>query len=287
MRRLALAAALAALCAPATAAARPSVEHAFQVNVTTSPRMWEDVSALQFSHPLSLTVRVHGTRHRKVPFSAYTISRESIGAALRESAGRYNEGNAFIERPLKQRERRKFRSQLVWIDGDVLAVHPTDPLCASGMSLSAVRKLLTSPTGDKRIYVPAGLTGDPEHLFGIKWTATGPNGYGRGVQAVVESSAVRAVGSSPGMIAAVAWSAARDALAAGAVCAVPIGGVAPTEATLRSRKYPAAVHATFVYKRRGGFFGVAHARKWYLKRLRSGAMQRHLTTSRGRERLLP
>ena len=286
MRRVLIATTVLLLAAPASAAAGPDWHHSFQVNVLTSPRMWEDASAVQFALPLSVQARVHGKLHRRIPFSGYTISRRSVGEVLREARRKYHEGNAFIERPLKARERRHFRSRLVWVDGDVLAVHPTDPLCRSGSSLGAVRDLLTAPAGGRDIYVPAGLTGDPEHLFGLEWDR-GPDAYGRGIKAVGEGSAVAAVASSPGSVAAVAWSAARWALDAGRVCAVPLAGVAPTEATLRDRSYPAAVHAHLVYKRRNGFRGLGYAKRWYLNHLRSAETRELLATSRGRARLLP
>jgi hypothetical protein len=182
-----------------------------------------------------------------------------------------------VDRPLTPAERRYAASALVYIDGDVLAVHPTHPLCAGGSTLSAVREMLR---GSARAYVPAGLTGDPERMFGVNRT-------GSGIRTVSEASAIATLKSNAEVFAAVAWSAVRDELLTGEVCAVPLSGVVPTEATLRDRSYPASVHATYAYSRRWYGVWMSYVPRWYRAFLRSDKIRNLLETARGRHRLLP
>jgi hypothetical protein len=287
LRGLAALAALSTLAAlPASALAVRPADYGFQVNAATTARTWEDASLIGFSitPATRARIRVHGHVLR-VPVSANTLTAGGTTAQTLRYAGKLGVG-AFVDRPLTAAERRRWSARPVWTDADVLVVNPGDPRCAQTTTVAAVRRLLTA-RATRPVYVPAGLTGDPEHLFGLHPTR-GRSAYGQGVRAVAEASAVSAVASDPGAVAAVAWSAARAALAAGAVCAEPIGGVTATEATLRSGRYPATVPVSYV-TRRGRYEGAlpAYARRWYLGYLHSAKVRHLLRTARGRDRLLP
>lgn len=266
------------LAAAAPADARPDTDYAIRIDLLASARAGEDGSLVQFALPRRARVSA-GARRRTVSVAGTTTAGQlDATAVLRELRGRNPvTTDALVDRPLTAAERRYAGSALVWIDGDVLAVHPANPLCPGGATLADVRALLS---GDRRGYAPAGLSGEPEPLFGLR-------SYGSAIRAVRESTALAAVGQDPDAVAAVAWSAAREPIASGAVCAVAIDGVAPTEATLRDRSYPAAVHMTYAYSRAAyrGFFG--YASRWYRGFLRSAKVRTLLQSARGRARLLP
>jgi hypothetical protein len=231
------------------------------------------------------TIIVRG-RTLRVPVSAFTATDGGDSASALRNARNTGTAGAFVDRRLTAAERRAWHSQLVWIDGDVLVVNTSNPLCTSGTSRAAARsKLATATRGTW--YAPAGLTGDPEYLFGLHPRKRGASGYGKAVRIVDEQAAIGAVASDPTAIAAVAWSAARGAVAAGAVCAVPLGGVTASEATLRTGRYPASVPVSFAWPRRGRVNLPAWGRRWYLHYLRSATVHHLLRTSRGRDRLLP
>ena len=277
MRTLLLALALLLVAAP-PAGARSDADYGFQIDLVAAGRAFEDGSLIQYALPRRTSVRAGG-RTRTVSVRGFTVGGpESAGAIVRRLRGRYPvTQDVIVDRPLTSAERRYAASALVYIDGDVLAVHPTHPLCTSGTTLSGVREMLR---GSARGYVPAGLTGDPERMFGV-------NRMGSGMRTVSEASAITAVKSDPQVFAAVAWSAVRDELAAGEVCAVPLSGVVPTETTLRDRSYPASVHATYAYSRRWYSGWMSYVPRWYRAFLRSDKIRNLLETARGRQRLLP
>jgi hypothetical protein len=278
MRRALLTTLLLVLAAGAPAAARIDPNYSFQLDLTTSARAGEDASLIQFALPRKTTVRAAG-RTRTVRVVGFTISGpEGPTTIVKRLRGKYPQNNvAMVERPLTTAEKRYAGSQLVWIDGDVLIVHPQNALCAAGSSLADIRTMLR---GTAKGYAPAGLTGDPERLFGV-------TRYGSGIKTVNEASAISSIAGDPQAFAAVAWSAAREEIEAGQVCAVPIGGITPSEATLRDRSYPAAVHATFAYSKTVFKGWRAYQVRWYKAFLRSAKIKTLLESARGRKRLLP
>jgi hypothetical protein len=268
------------------ALALTAVAIGFQVNVATTSRTWEDASVVQFSITPKTRAKVHVHGHvRRAGVSASTMSATTVSAALRYAAT--TGSDAFVDRPLTRSQRKRWHSRLAWIDGDVLAVNPANPLCTRGTTMAGARSLLTRAAAGA-YFAPAGLTGDPELLFGLQPGRSGASPYGPAVETVDEERAVAAVASDPGAVAFVAWSATRAALDAHTVCAVPLGGIAPSEATLRDGSYPATVRATYVWRR--GHHAVTlpgWARTWYLRYLRSAKVEHLLETARGRDRLLP
>ena len=277
MRTLLLSLALVLVVAT-PASARTDRDYGFQIDLATSARAAEDAGVIQFALPRKARIKVGG-RKRNVPVRGFTASGpESARTILRRLRGRHPRiRDALVERPLTSRERRYAGSALVWIDADVLAVNLQHPLCASGASIAQIRSLLS---GSERGYAPAGLADQPERLFGLTQ-------YGPAIEIVSEQSAIAAVARDAGAFAAVAWSAARERIATGDICAVAINGVTPTEETLRDRSYGAAVHMTYAYSR-AAYRGVfRYVPRWYRSFLRSARIEALLRSARGRERLLP
>ncbi len=289
MHRLVAAVVLAGLLTAAVAVAAPAATiYGGQMNITTGERLFDDTSILQYAAPRRIRTRIDGkVRGAGMGVNTICCRTERELLHLTESYG----GTAvMLPRPLTTAERRRYLGRLLWTDGDVLVAKPGNARCASGMSLTAVRKLLeaaSAPTGE-RLYAPASAFGGRrEVLFGIPAKNADDAAYGKSVRVVNEQAAIGAVATDPGAVAAVAWSAARAALDAGSVCQVPLDGHTATAASLRDRSYPASIQATFVVSRRSPF-GASWIRRWYLDEwVPSAKARKVLQTSRGRNRLLP
>jgi hypothetical protein len=278
---------LAALAGPgAAAAARKG-----RVDLFATERTYADGLAIQ----------------RSIKPSSGFIARAKCCFTAREIVDQADgvHGPGIIDRDPTPLERTFVNSRLLWIDGDALIVHPENPLCQKGASLGQVRQLLRSKLTGWTSLVPSWpaslppaieafgplmLSGEREVQFGIPVRTGAERAYGPTVQLVHERDAIAAVAQNPAAAASVAWSAARSAIAAGTVCAVAVGGVVPTELTLRDGSYPAVVHATLVYRStdsRHAPTWTARARRFYVPYLFSLPVRRLLLTANDRRRLLP
>jgi hypothetical protein len=291
-RALVLATLLLVLAPAAAQAQKPRPQdYGFQVRADTTGRTFEDASLIQFSMrpPLRAEIVVRGHR-MKVGVDGVTLTGLASTAKVLKTAHRTGlPSGVFVDRRLRPGEARRWKAKLVWIDGDVLLVNPANPLCTGGTTLAAVRERLKAAPGGP-LFVPAGLFGAEEQLFDLHPPKGRESGYAPAAKAVAEWNAIASVASDPSAIAAVAWSAARSRLESGGVCAVPLDGVAPTEATLRDGSYPATVPVSFAWNRKPRFGRTdfpGFQRRWYLSYLRSEAVREILLTGRGRERLLP
>jgi hypothetical protein len=273
------------LAVPAGAPAGTAV--AGQMNISTGARLFDDTSLVQYAAPRTVRTKIDG-RERTVGMSVNTLCCRTDAQLLRDT-GEYGGAAVMLDRPLTAAEKLRFNGRLVWIDGDVLVAQPDNPRCTTGMSLSHVRTLLEHPIpSGQRVYAPASpYDGAREVLFGITAKDTNGPAYGKGVRIVNEQSSIAAVASDPDALAAVAWSAARAAIKAGAVCEIPINGITASETTLRDRTYPVTLDATLVVSRSHPF-GAPWIRHWYLDEyLPSAKTRKLLTTADGRNRLLP
>jgi hypothetical protein len=262
-----------------------------EVDLFTTERVYSDASSIQFSIRPS-------TGYGEHTLCCYTARQIIDGTAGVEGPG-------VIDRDPTPKERRRVNSRLLWIDGDTLIVQPANPLCTLGTTLAQVRALLRGRlTGWTDLvpawpaatpatihgYAPIMLFDDREVQFGIPAKNGSDPAYGKSLALVHERVAIAAVAADPNAVASVAWSAARDALAAGTVCAVPVDGVAPNEVTLRDGSYPAAVHATLIYRSTASrrlTSWTPRTRRWYLKYLSSARVRHVLLTATDRRRLLP
>jgi hypothetical protein len=277
-------AALAALVLAFPASSGARVYVAGQMNISTGDRVFDDTSVIQYAAPRTVHAKIQG-KTRRVSMSVNTLCCRTDSQLLRDTT-EYGGPAVMLDRPLTTAEKRRYTGHLVWVDGDVLVAQPGNPSCAAGMSLTQARGLLKGP-GSARVYAPASpFDGARVVMFGIPAKNENDHAYGPGVRIVGEQQAIAAVTGDPGALAAVAWSAARAALDAGAVCQVPINGVTASEATLRSRQYPVSVQATFVVSKKSPF-GAPWLRRWYLSYLKSAKVHKLLQTADGRNRLLP
>lgn len=202
-------------------------------------------------------------------------------------------GNAaLLDRPLSAAEALRFSQRVLWREADVLAVHPSNPVCANGITRAqAVGVLDGTVTSWPQLVAegtwPASIepefhgyrpitrrSGYVEPFFGV-------TRYGAERYPSAESSARTQVAADPQAVAPMRYSAVRGRPE---VCAVPIDGVRPEDATVRAATYPASYAVRWVTaKRQDGRSRMALARfSVHLFGARGAA---YLRTEAGRNRL--
>ena len=267
MRRLGLALALL-LFAPATASAR--VEDAFfnsHIPIRVDHLIGFAPTTMAIHPPgqrlVPIKVRVGGRTYRYVFGNAAAVVGPSGGDFLRSMIRMRRfpspEG-IFLDRRLTSAERRhvEVRADL-GRDADVLVVGRGHPACASGVSRAAVRGIAA---GKIRTWSAAGVptpaSGDgialrragsgPERVveprFGAGWQAPG------GARAAPDGGLSEAASGNLAIAAVTSWSRARAFQRT--TCAVPVGGTAPSDASVRALSHPDAYPISFVTLRRLG-----------------------------------
>jgi hypothetical protein len=217
-----------------------------------------------------IQVRVGGRTYRFIFGNAAAAVGPNITLYLRNMTRtlRYpSPQGAFVDRGLTARERRvlKVRADL-GRDADVLAVTRDHPACASGVSRAAARGIaagtirrwsdagVPTPASGDRIALrrASNALGDlAEPRFGATYKT--PTGARRSRDGGLGEAA-----SGDTSIAAVtSWSRARSF--SRTTCAVPIGGAAPTDETVRALTHPDAYPITFVAPRWKGNARITNA----------------------------
>jgi hypothetical protein len=210
-----------------------------------------------------ITVRVGGRTYRYIFGSASAVVGPSAGIYLRNMVRlrRYpSPQGVFLDRRLTARERRHLtvRAEL-GRDADVLAVAAGHPACASGVSRAAARGIAA---GRIRTWSAAGVpvpaSGNAIALRragnGIERSAEprfgAPPRAPAGARAVWDGGLSEAASGDLAIAAVTSWSRAR---AYGTTtCAVPVGGAAPTDASVRALAHRDAYPISFVTLKRLG-----------------------------------
>jgi len=262
MRWLALVIA-AFLLAPATASAQRAQDTFFNSIIPSRVDHLIGFTPTTFAiHPLGervvpITVRVGGRRYR------YTFG--NAAAAVGPTAKLYMRNmirarrfpspqGIFLDRPLKATERRYVRVRAdLGRDADVLAVGRGHPACASGVSRAVVRGIAA---GTIRTWsaagVPAPASGD---AIALRRAGSGVDRFveprfGAGIQmpqgarAAYDGGLSEAASGNPAIAAVTSWSRARSFQTT--TCAVPVGGTAPSDASVRALSHPDAYPISFV-----------------------------------------
>lgn len=231
-----------------------------QVVLITPARVWDETGWLAFPPPGDLPPRLQvGRRRVPVLWAMAAVSARDTTEAL--ARARRDVGSAaVVDRPLSAAERRRFRVVPLYTDADVLIAAAGSPACTTGMPLPRARALLRGDvtrwaqaapaaagmTEPIRAWVPLGAGGIELPLFDVaaprqRLEPARPvprfGRYGPAVRGVPES-ALPARAAQPGAVAAMRYSSAAFSIAGGSVCALPIGGVTPSEDTLRGGAYP-------------------------------------------------
>lgn len=202
-------------------------------------------------------IRVAGARQAVVWGNA-SVTVPTTDAMLAYAAkpygGPYGRAALMVDRRLTPAERKLFQVFPLWTDADVVLAAPDSPLCRDGLALRRVRDLLTGKARGLRLTVPVTSRGTGRPLFDVNPASTVPTGP--------EVSLVSAAPPA-GSAVATGYQLARPALEANRVCAVPIDGVAPTVASVRSGRYPVsrpvglAFNKSEYRSKRVGAFGLA------------------------------
>jgi hypothetical protein len=258
---------VASLLAPATASAQ-RVEHAFFNSIipTRVDHLIGFTPTTFAIHPpgrriVPITVRVGGRTHRYIFDNAAAGVGPSTNLFMRNmlSSRRYpSPQGIFLDRRLKPAERRHMTVRAdLGRDADVLAVASGHPACASGVTRAAARGIAagdidtwsaagvpTPPSGDAIALRRAGTGSDRfvEPRFGAR--ARLP----QGARKAFDGGLSQAASGDTSVAAVTSWSRARAFQET--TCAVPVGGAAPTDASVRALSHPNAYPISFVTLRR-------------------------------------
>ncbi|MBJ7456592.1 MAG: hypothetical protein JHC74_11085 [Thermoleophilia bacterium] len=270
MRRSVLALALAGLLlAPAVASAQ-SVESTFFNSVIPSrvDHLIGFTPTTFAIHPqgrpvVPITVRVGGRTHRYVFYNATAVVGPSADAYLRSMIrGRRYPGlqGVFLDRPLTAAERRHLVVRAdIGRDADVLAVAIGHPACASGVSRAAARGIAAGrivtwsaagvpvpASGDAIVLRRAGpgIERSAEPRFGAPPLAL------KRTQIARDGGLSEAAAGDLAIAAVTSWSRARAF--ATTTCAVPVGGTAPTDVSVRALTHRDAYPIAYVTLKRLG-----------------------------------
>jgi hypothetical protein len=267
MRLPVLLVAASMLLLPATASAR--VQHAF-FNSSIPTRIDHLIGFTPTTyaiHPIGqrvvpITVSVGGRRHRYVFDNAAAGVAPSVNVYVKNllSDRRYpSPAGVFLDRRLKRgKEKRYLKSWLdLGRDADVLAVSRDHPACATGVSRTVAKGIAagtirswsaagvpTPPDGDSIALRRAGTGSDRfvEPRFGASYKLP------TGARKAYDGGLGEAASGDTSIAAITSWSRARSY--GSSTCAVPVGGSAPTDASVRSLSHPNAYPISFVMLKR-------------------------------------
>jgi hypothetical protein len=269
MPRLALSALIVAafLLAPATAAAQRVQDTFFNSVIPSRVDHLIGFTPTTFAmYPrgeriVPITVRVGGRTYRYIFGNAAAAVGPSADIYMRNMirARRYpSPQGIFLDRRLRPRERRhvKVRADL-GRDADVLVVTRGHPACGSGLSRAAARGIAA---GTIRTWSGAGVaipaSGD---AIALRRAGSGVDRFVEprfragsrlpaGARAAYDGGLSEAASGNLAVAAVTSWSRARAFRET--TCAVPIGGAAPTDASVRGLSHPDAYPISFVTLRR-------------------------------------
>ena len=166
-------------------------------------------------------------------------------------------GGVLVDRPLTASESVRLKQRVLWYEAEVLAVHPSNPVCASGLTRSQAVALLDGSTPEWTSLIPAGSwpnefvptvrgyrppatrSGYLEPFFGV---AT----YGSELRPTSASSARAAITGDVHAFAPLRYSDVRGRTG---VCAVAIDDIRPDDSTVRSATYPVSFAVRWVTSR--------------------------------------
>jgi hypothetical protein len=182
-------------------------------------------------------------------------------------AGRYAStvAGGFVDAPLTAKQRKRLVVRLdLGRDADVLAVAKDHPACGAGLTTAQARGIargtitrwsavVAGAPGAIAVRVEAPMPGAKVPRWGVRDARE----YAKGTKGAPDGG-LGAAGQGDQTVAALtSWSRARAY--ASTVCAVPIDGVAPTDASVFARSYPAAFPIGYVVPRRP-FRATRHSR---------------------------
>ena len=164
----------------------------------------------------------------------------------------------FLDRKLKRAEKRYLQVRLdLARDADVLAVARDHPACATGVSRAVAHGIAA---GTIRTWSAAGVPAPPSgNSIALRRAGTGVDRFAeprfgappRCPQAPrprTTAALAKAASGNTAIAAVTSWSRARSFQSS--TCAVPVGGSAPTDASVRALSHPNAYPISFVMLKR-------------------------------------
>jgi hypothetical protein len=258
---------VAFLVAPATASAQRVQDTFFNSVIPSRVDHLIGFTPTTFAiHPrgqrvVPITVRVGGRKYRYTFGNAAAAVGPSADIYLRNMirARRFpSPQGIFLDRRLKAAERRHVQVRAdLGRDADVLVVSRGHPACASGVSRAAARGIAA---GTIRTWSGAGVaipaSGD---TIALRRAGSGVDrfveprfraGYRlpQGARAARDGGLFEAASGNLAIAAVTSWSRARGFQ--GTTCAVPVGGSAPSDPSVRALSHPDAYPISFVTLRR-------------------------------------
>ena len=208
-----------------------------------------------------ITVRVGGRRYRYIFDNAAAVVGPSAGLYLRNMIGdrRYpSPQGIFLDRRLKRSEKRFLTVRLdLGRDADVLVVSRDHPACTTGVSRAVAKGIAA---GTIRTWSAAGIPTPPDgDSIALRRAGTGVDRFveprlGAGIKlptgarAAYDGGLSQAASGDTAIAAVTSWSRARSFQTS--TCAVPVGGSAPTDASVRALSHPNAYPISFVMLKR-------------------------------------
>ena len=208
-----------------------------------------------------IQVRVGGRKYRYVFGNAAAAVGPSAGIYLRNMirSRRYpGPQGIFLDRRLTAAERRHVRVRAdLGRDADVLAVHRGHPACGSGVSRAAARGIAA---GTIRTWSAAGVPTPPSgDAIALRRAGTGIERsveprfragarLPKSAKAAPDGGLSEAASGNLAIAAVTSWSRARAFQQT--TCAVPVGGAAPSDTSVRALAHPDAYPVSFVTLRR-------------------------------------
>ena len=257
----------ALLLAPATASAQRVEDTFFNSVIPTRVDHLIGFTPTTFAiHPpgqrvVPIEVRVGERNYRYVFGNAAAVVGPSAGIYLRNMirARRYpSPQGIFLDRRLTAAERRHVRARAaLGRDADVLAVQRGHPACTSGVSRADARGIAAGTIHSwSAAGVPTPASGD---AIALRRAGTGVDRFveprygagGRlpnGARSAPDGGLSEAASGDLAVAAVTSWSRAREFQQT--TCAVPVGGAAPTDASVGALSHPDAYPISFVTLRR-------------------------------------
>lgn len=257
----------ATLTAP-VAAEGATLRSSFQLVQLTPSRIWTETSWVPFAlaDPPDRVFRYRlGANTFVGPWTPASVSVLTTTAALERMNRRYASASDALlaDRALTAAERARLTPLAeLYRDADVLVVAARHPACA-GLTRSQARAIADgritrwsqvvagAPTDAIRVTHLVDGAGAAVPHMGTRWVGRLNRWrvtYAPGATGAPDGGVSRAAAGDASVAAVTTWS--RTRLAPAGVCVVPLDGVAPSDATVRSLGYPEAFPVTYVVTRR-------------------------------------
>ena len=256
----------ASLLLPATASARPQSAFFNSIIPSRIDHLIGFTPTTFAIHPMGqrvvpITVTVGGRRYRYIFDNAAAAVGPSANIYIRNMlrARRYpSPQGIFLDRKLKRAEKRYLQVRLdLARDADVLAVARDHPACATGVSRAVAHGIAA---GTIRTWSAAGVPAPPSgNSIALRRAGTGvdrfaeprfgaPTKMPTGAKAAYDGGLGEAASGNTAIAAVTSWSRARSYQSS--TCVVPVGGSAPTDASVRALSHPNAYPISFVMLKR-------------------------------------